>query len=52
MNKDIFIILPYKESTNPNFAGAVSLYVTDTTKHSKFRRKINLILAFGKYFFI
>ena len=27
MKKDIFIILPYKESLNPNFAGAVSLYV-------------------------
>ena len=43
MNKDIFIILPYKESVDPNFAGAVSLYVTDTTKNSKFRKKINII---------
>ena len=31
MKKDIFIILPYKESLNPDIAGAVSLYVKDTT---------------------
>ena len=43
MNKDIFIILPYKESINPHFAGAVSLYVTDTTNNSKFRKKIKII---------
>ena len=27
MTKDIFIILPYKESINPIKAGAVSIYV-------------------------
>ena len=43
MNKDIFIILPYKDSIDPKFAGAVSLYVADTTKHSKFKKKINII---------
>ena len=45
MSKDIFIILPYKESLNPNLAGAVSLYVKDTTEHSQFKKKIR------KYFF-
>ena len=43
MKKDIFIILPFKESLNPNYAGAVSLYVTDTTKHSKFKNRISII---------
>ena len=43
MNKSIFIILPFKESLNPNFSGAVSLYVKDTTKYSKFKNKIKII---------
>ena len=43
MKKDIFIILPYKESLNPNFAGAVSLYVKDTTSYSKYKKKIQII---------
>ena len=43
MKKDIFIILPYKESLNPNFAGAVSLYVKDTTKYSKYKKRIQII---------
>ena len=43
MKKDIFIILPFKESLNPNFAGAVSLYVKDTTKYSKFKKRISII---------
>ncbi len=43
MKKDIFIILPYKESLDPNHAGAVSLYVKDTTKLSKFKKKIQII---------
>jgi glycosyltransferase involved in cell wall biosynthesis len=42
MKKDIFIILPYKESLNPNFAGAVSLYVKDTTKYSKYKKRISI----------
>ena len=42
MNKDIFIILPFKESLNPKLAGAVSLYVKDTTSHSKFKKKISI----------
>ena len=43
MKKDIFIILPYKESLNPNFAGAVSLYVKDTTNYSKYKKSIQII---------
>ena len=43
MNKDIFIILPFKESLDPNNAGAVSLYVKDTTNYSKFKKRIKII---------
>ena len=43
MKKDIFIILPFKESLNPKLAGAVSLYVKDTTNHSKFKKRISII---------
>ena len=43
MKKDIFIILPFKESLNPNYAGAVSLYVKDTTNYSKFKKRISII---------
>ena len=43
MKKDIFIILPFKESLNQNFAGAVSLYVKDTTNYSKFKKRISII---------
>jgi glycosyltransferase involved in cell wall biosynthesis len=43
VKKDIFIILPYKESLNPNFAGAVSLYVKDTTNYSKYKKRIQII---------
>ena len=43
MTKDVFIILPFKESLDPNLAGAVSLYVKDTTKYSKFKKRIEII---------
>ena len=43
MKKDIFIILPFKESLNPNLAGAVSLYVKDTCKFSKYKKRIQVI---------
>ena len=43
MNKKIFIILPYKETLKPNFAGAVSIYVQDTTKYSKYKKNIKII---------
>ena len=38
MKKNIFIILPYKESLNPSKAGAVSIYVQDTFKYTKYNR--------------
>jgi len=43
MSKKIFIILPYKESLNPKSSGAVSLYVKDTVKHSKYKKNIKII---------
>ena len=43
MKKDIFIILPYKESLIPKKAGAVSLYVKDTSKYSKYKKRIQII---------
>ena len=43
MIKTIFIILPYKESLKPKSAGAVSIYVKDTTKYSKYKKKIKFI---------
>jgi len=43
VKKDIFIILPFKESLNPNLAGAVSLYVKDTSKYSKYKKRIQVI---------
>ena len=43
MKKDIFIILPFKESLDPSLAGAVSLYVKDTSKYSKFKKRIQII---------
>ena len=43
MIKKIFIILPYKESLKPKSAGAVSIYVKDTTKYSKYKKKIKFI---------
>ena len=43
MKKDIFIILPFKESLDPNLAGAVSLYVKDTSKYSKYKKRIQII---------
>ena len=43
MDKNIFIILPYKESLLPKQAGAVSIYVKDTLKYSKYKKKIKVI---------
>ena len=43
MNKDVFIILPYKESLNPTKAGAVSIYVQDSIKFSKYKKRIQVI---------
>ena len=51
MNKDIFIILPYKESLNFKKAGAVSIYVKDAYKFSKYKTNffINDIEFQNKY---
>tara|TARA_Y100000741_G_scaffold199422_1_gene151719 strand:- start:680 stop:2812 length:2133 start_codon:yes stop_codon:yes gene_type:complete len=36
----ISILLPYKENFSPNYAGAVSLHVKDTSNKSQFKKKI------------
>ncbi len=36
----ISILLPYKENFSPDYPGAVSIYVKDTTINSKFRKNI------------
>ena len=36
----ISILLPYKENFSPNYAGAVSLFVNDITKISKYKKNI------------
>ena len=38
----IFIIIPFKESLNPKKAGAVSLFVTNSNKYSKFKKDIKI----------
>ena len=38
----ISILLPYKENFSPIYAGAVSLFVKDTTKISKFKKFITI----------
>ena len=43
MQKKIFIILPFKESLNPKIAGAVSIYVKDTLKYSKYKKNTKII---------
>ena len=35
----ISILLPYKENFSENKAGAVSLYVSDVSKKSRFKKK-------------
>ena len=36
----ISILLPYKENFSPEYAGAVSLFVNDTTHESKYKKQI------------
>ena len=36
----ISILLPYKENFSPEYPGAVSLFVNDTTKISKYKKSI------------
>jgi len=38
----ISILLPYKENYSDNYAGAVSLFINDTTKLSKFKKNIRI----------
>ena len=38
----ISILLPYKENFSPEYPGAVSLFVYETTKNSKFKNKITI----------
>ena len=38
----ISILLPYKENFSPTYAGAVSLFIKDTTKISKFKKFITI----------
>ena len=38
----ISILLPLKENFSPSYAGAVSLFINDTLKSSKFRRDITI----------
>ena len=38
----ISILLPYKENFSPTYPGAVSLFVNDTTKLSKYKKNITI----------
>ena len=38
----ISILLPYKENFSPNYPGAVSIFVNDTTLCSKFKKNITI----------
>ena len=38
----ISILLPYKENFSPDYPGAVSLFINDTTKVSKYKRNIKV----------
>ena len=44
----ISILLPYKENFSPNYAGSVSLFISDTTRLSKYKKDI-LIYGSTKY---
>ena len=39
----ISILLPYKENFTPDYAGAVSLFLNDTIKISKYKKNIQVI---------
>ena len=38
----ISILLPYKENFTPDYAGAVSLFLNDTIKLSKYKKNIQV----------
>ena len=40
--------MPYKENFSSKYAGAVSLFVKDTTVHSKYKNSIN-VFGYTKY---
>ena len=40
----ISILLPYKENFSPNYPGAVSIFLKDTIKNSRYKKNI---LVFG-----
>ena len=44
----ISILLPFKENFSPSYAGAVSLFINDTLKFSKFRKSIT-VYGFTNY---
>ena len=46
--KNIFIILPFKESLNPEIAGAVSIYVRDSLIYSSYKKNIKIISSDNK----
>ena len=39
----ISILLPYKENFSPEYPGAVSLFVYETTKISRFKKNITAV---------
>ena len=39
----ISILLPYKENFSPNYPGAVSLFVNDTLKLSKYKKTLKFM---------
>ena len=43
MKKNIFIILPFKESLDPNKSGAVAIFIKDSLKYSKYKNYIKII---------
>ena len=38
----ISILLPYKENFSPEYPGAVSLFVNETSKKSKYKKNITV----------
>ena len=38
----ISILLPFKENFSPSYAGAVSLFINDTLKFSKYKKNITV----------
>ena len=44
----ISVLLPYKENFSPSYAGAVSLFINDTIKFSKFKQTTT-VYGFTEY---